>query len=161
MIRLKWGKIPRSQNESSYVSYGVIGKVFGIDASSVSRLVKKRIEEVHSPRMKTRESSRKSRMLPLRQRYGYRFLNEEHIEFLTSEETLQRWSGKSLARRCTLFHRHFGNHRINPTLLRKVYRLHKIKRKRIKLTKLIKPEKEEEYEAWRQDMKKRIEMLKN
>ena len=61
--------------------------------------------------------------------------------------------------RCLLFHRHFGNHRINPTLLRKVYSKHKIKRKRIKLTKEIKPEKEEEYELWRLDLKRRIREL--
>ena len=94
--------------------------------------------------------------LPYRRRYCYRFLSQDHIDYLTSPETLNEWSGKSLAKRCVLFHRHFGTHRINPTLLRKVYRLHKIKRKRIKLTKEIKPEKEWEYEAWRQGIKERL-----
>ena len=81
-------------------------------------------------------------MLPIRRRYGYRFLKKEHIEYLTSPETLNLWSGKSIVLRCILFHRHFGNCRINRTLLRKVYSMHKIKRKKIKLTKEIKPEKE-------------------
>ena len=44
-------------------------------------------------------------------------------------------------------------------MLRKVYSKHKIKRKRIKLTKEIKPEKEEEYELWRLDLKRRIREL--
>ena len=98
--------------------------------------------------------------MPIRKTYGYRFLKQEHIDYLIHPKTLQQWSGKSLQERCTLFHRHFGNHRINQTLLRKVYALHKIKRKRLKLTKYIKPEKEEEYEIWRQGMSERIKKLK-
>ena len=87
--------------------------------------------------------------LPIRQRYGYRFLQQQHIDFLKDPGVLNLWSGKSLKERCILFHRHFGNHRINQTLLQKVYQLHRIKRKRIKLVKPIRPEKEYEYELWR------------
>ena len=108
----------------------------------------------------TRRQTQISLELPIRKRYGYRFLKPEHIEFLTDLETLNMWAGKSLAKRCVLFHRHFGNHRINPTLLRKVYHLHKIKRKRIKLTKPLKPDKEDHYEEWRQGVKHRIAELK-
>ena len=80
---------------------------------------------------------------------------------MTDPETLNLWSGISLKHRCVLFHRHFGNHRINQTLLRKVYRLHKIKRKSIKLTKPIKVQKQEEYEQWRIGMKERIQELQS
>ena len=59
-----------------------------------------------------------------------------------------------------MFHRHFGNHRINCTLLRKVYRIHKIKSKRIKKVKLINPDKEIEYENWRKEIKDRVRRLK-
>ena len=59
-----------------------------------------------------------------------------------------------------LFHRHFGNHRINPTLLRKFYALHKIRRKHVKFTKEINPDKEHEYEKWRVDLKDKIANLK-
>ena len=59
-----------------------------------------------------------------------------------------------------LFHRHFGNHRINPTLLRKFYALHKIRRKHVKFTKEINPDKEHEYEKWRVDLKDTIANLK-
>ena len=63
--------------------------------------------------------------------------------------------------RCILFHRHFGNHRINRTLLRKVYRIHKIKSKKIKKVKLIDPNKEIEYENWRKEIKGRVKKLKD
>ena len=106
----------------------------------------RRFETRNKSRVMTRKQVRMDQRLPMRKRYGYRFLRQEHIEYLTNPETLKLWSGVALAWRCVLFHRHFGNHRINPTLLRKVYRIHRIKRKRIKLTKEIKPEKEQEYE---------------
>ena len=94
----------------------------------------------------TRKEKRHKELKPIRKRYGYRFLTKEHIEYLTSPETLTKWSGKSLWERCILFHRYFGNHRINPTLLSKVYSIHKIKRKKVKQVKLIKAEREHEFE---------------
>ena len=97
---------------------------------------------------------------PARQRYGYRFLSQEHIDFLTDPQTLTRWAGKSLWERCILFHRHFGSHRINPTLLRKVYQVHKIKSKKVRQVKLIKPDKELEYENWRIEIRDRIRSLR-
>ena len=45
-----------------------------------------------------------------------------------------------------MFHRNFGNHRINPTLLSKFYKKFKIKKKKIKWVKHINPDKEAEYE---------------
>jgi len=75
-------------------------------------------------------------------------------------ETLNLWSGKSLKERCILFNRQFGNHRINQTLLRKVYHIHKVKNKKIKKTKPFNPEKEIEYENWRLEIKERIKTLK-
>ena len=76
------------------------------------------------------------------------------------QSVLDRWAGKSLQERCILFHRHFGNHRINRTLLSKVYRIHKIKRKKIKKVKLIDPDKEVEYENWRKEIKEVVRKLK-
>jgi len=86
-------------------------------------------------------------------------LKPEHIEYLKDTEVLRSWAGKSLKQRCILFHRHFGNHRINPTLLRKFYLLNKIKSKKIKMVKHIDPSKETEYETWRQEIKARIKKL--
>ena len=59
-----------------------------------------------------------------------------------------------------MFHRHFGNHRINATLLDKFYRQHKIKKKKIKWVKHINPDKEIEYEEWRLNIKQELEDLR-
>ena len=98
--------------------------------------------------------------LPTRKRYGMRFLSAEHVEFLLDPDTLHNWIGLSLKERCIMFHRHFGNHRINPTLLRKFYLQHKIKKKKIKWVKHINPDKEQEYEEWRINIKQELEDLR-
>ena len=36
MITIKWGKNARNSNQVSFVSYSVVGKIFGIDGTSVS-----------------------------------------------------------------------------------------------------------------------------
>ena len=46
MIVLKWRKLVDSLEHPSFVSYSVIGKVFGIDGSSVRRLIIKRFSEM-------------------------------------------------------------------------------------------------------------------
>ena len=51
-----------------------------------------------------------------------------------------------------MFHRKFPDRRINATILRKIYAIHKIKRKKVKFVKLIDPNKEVEYEEWRLDI---------
>ena len=35
MIRIKWGKLVNSLKHTSFVSYASVGKIYGIDGSSV------------------------------------------------------------------------------------------------------------------------------
>lgn len=160
MIILKWHRLVESPDHLSFVPYATIGKVYGISGTSVRQLVLQRFKQMASERMLTRKQKLRQQQLPVRKRYGLRFLTAEHVDFLKAPETLQQWTGRTLKERCVLFHRHFGNHRINPTLLRSFYQLHKIKRKRVKFVKTIKPGKEEEYEEWRQELAERIAELK-
>ena len=59
-------------------------------------------------------------------------LGSDHISFLTADNTLERWAGKTLKERCALFHRQFTNKRIAVTTLRRLYLRHKIKRKKVR-----------------------------
>ena len=149
MILLKWHKRVTSPNHPSYVSYKVIGSIYGIDGSSVRRLILKRFGQLAAQVIQTRKQQKLASVIPLIKRYGYRFLSPEHLQFLCDPKVLTEWVGLTLKQRCIMFHRHFGNHRINPTLLRKVYQIHKIKKKRVKFVKHIDPIKQIEYEAWR------------
>ena len=96
MIILKWRKLVDSLDHPSFVSYSVIGKVFGIDGSSVRRLIIKRFDEMKKEKMMTRKKKQDLKALPIRKRYGMRFLSAEHIEYLLDPDTLQNWIGLSL-----------------------------------------------------------------
>ena len=61
-----------------------------------------------------------------------------HIRYLVDRGTLQGWAAKSLAERATLFHRKFGEVKISPATLLKVYKQHHIARKGLKYVKTLK-----------------------
>jgi len=54
MIRIKWGKYNPDPNSHAYVSNAVIGKIYGIDASSVWWLYINRFREMKNMKIRTR-----------------------------------------------------------------------------------------------------------
>ena len=77
-----------------------------------------------------------------------RILDEQHIAFLTSQDTLREWSGYSLAFRCILFHRRFPNKVMSTTRLCRLYKQHHIKRKVLTRFKGCKDKKIQEHLEW-------------
>ena len=67
-----------------------------------------------------------------RQRYGYRFLKLHEIQWLTSEQTLRNQTSLSLVDRTKHFLKEFPSAKMNPTLLREIYRRHGIKKKKLR-----------------------------
>ena len=55
MITLKWHRLVDSPDHPAYVSNSAIGKIFGIDGSSVRRLYIKRFKELDSIKVLTRK----------------------------------------------------------------------------------------------------------
>ena len=55
MIILKYHRLVDSQDHISFVPYSIIGKVFGIDGSSVRRLMLRRFEDMIKEKMMTRK----------------------------------------------------------------------------------------------------------
>ena len=47
MIIIKWGKLVSDPYQLSYISYTVLGKIYGIDGSTARRLVLKRMVELN------------------------------------------------------------------------------------------------------------------
>ena len=78
------------------ILYSVIGKIFGIDGSSVRRLIIKRFDEMKKEKMMTRKRKQDLKAIPIRKRYGIRFLSAEHLEYLLDPDILQNWIGLSL-----------------------------------------------------------------
>ena len=68
-----------------------------------------------------------------------RQLEQNHINFLISPETLRLWAGKFMRERVVLFHRKFPNKVISVTSLRRLYLKNRVKRKVVRQEK-IKPE---------------------
>ena len=55
MIVLKYRKLVDSPDHPAYVSNSTLGKIFGIDGSSVRRLYLKRFKELNSIKVLTRK----------------------------------------------------------------------------------------------------------
>ena len=55
---IKFGKLVQNSNHDAFVSNAVIGKVYGIDGSSVARLIKKRFHDFANDKVKTRKQIR-------------------------------------------------------------------------------------------------------
>ena len=70
-----------------------------------------------------------------RERYGLRFLKKHEIKWVVSAETLKRQASLSLMGRVEHFRQEFPTAKMNPTLLRKVYQIHGIKKKKIRWVK--------------------------
>ena len=54
---------------------------------------------------------------------------KSHVRFLVDGDTLDKWSGYTLAERVALFHTRYPQKRISISKLRRVYAEHGIKRK--------------------------------
>ena len=59
-------------------------------------------------------------------------LDQEHIDFLLHQRTLEQWSGLTLLERTVRFHRIYTDKRIAVTSLRRLYLKHGIKRKKVR-----------------------------
>ena len=66
-------------------------------------------------------------------------ITQEHKDYLTSQDTLQLWIGKSLSERAAIFNRKFPEVRITRNQLCSFYRRNGIRRKVIQNTKLYSP----------------------
>ena len=66
-----------------------------------------------------------------------RKLSQHHVDYLCSHQTLTAWAHLSLQQRAVLFHRQFPELRVSASLLKRTYRLHGVKFKRIRSGKKI------------------------
>ena len=80
-----------------------------------------------------------------------RILEEQHIAYLTSQDTLQKWTGYTLAFRSILFHRRFPNKVISASALCRLYKKHQIKRKVVARFKGCNDDRIQEYLEWQEE----------
>ena len=87
-----------------------------------------------------------------RRRFGLRFLKPHEVEWIANGETLKRQTALSLKDRVRHFKRQFPGSSMNYTLLSKVYRRHKIKKRKITWKKKQNNKSEEEMKRERQKL---------
>jgi len=66
-----------------------------------------------------------------------RKLDQEHIDFLISPFTLEKWAGITMKKRTVYFHRKFVNKQIAVTSLRRLYLQHGIRCKKVRQEKVM------------------------
>lgn len=70
-------------------------------------------------------------------RFPFHKLDQEHYDFLISEQTLERQAGLTLKERCKVFEERFSPKKLCPTTLRRIYLKNYITLKSIKELKPI------------------------
>ena len=142
IIQLKFGKMVDSQFHRAYLTNSALGKLFKCSAESIRQAYLVRFARNSSKNSKICKSHSATTLLKdgrPRKRFGIRFLTPENTAWLTASDTLAEHVGLSLQERCVFFHRRFPEKKINPTLLRKVYRIRGIKKKAIVYKKVLPP----------------------
>ena len=138
IVKMKFGRMVNTQFHTSYVSNAILGRLFKCSASKVRQLYMDYFAELRKKQRPLMEILQQAQSEVPRKNYGYRFLKQHQIAWLASADTLRRQTGLSLADRCGQFRLEFPSASMNVALLRKVYRLHKIKKRKYRWYKLAK-----------------------
>ena len=145
IIRLKFGKMVTSADNVQYASNETLGKIYGVSSTKIRELYMQRFQQIQDKELPFLQQFMKQMQRYPRQRWGLRFLKTHEIEWLVDRRTLRSQTGMSLADRCLQFSRQFPGAHMNRTLLRKIYKLHNVKKRSLKWFKQARdrdPEKE-------------------
>ena len=118
VILLRFGSLVTPDFSKPTLNFQSIAKVIKKPVTTVIELVKLGIRAYH---------------------YGFDIgppnrskFTQQHIGYLVSPSTLQESAHLSLAERAQMFHRRFGEKKISPSTIRRIYLKHKIRFKNIK-----------------------------
>ena len=118
VLLLRFGKISDSIPSQPVMNYTSIAKIIRKPVSTVIELVKTAIgASIHGF---SEENFSRSKF------------KQHQIGYLVSSQTLQECAHLSLVERAQIFHRMFGEVKISPTTIRRIYLKHKIRFKNIK-----------------------------
>ena len=88
IIKLKFGALVTGADRPSYVSNRVLGQVFGVSGNKIRRLYMERFESIRRETLPLLLRMKLLRDQPRRTNFGMRFLRKDHIDWITSEETM-------------------------------------------------------------------------
>ena len=104
-----------------YATYRTIASVLNLTPNEVQHICRKALEPKRT----------------LTSKQLVRKLDQEHIDFLISPFTLEKWAGLTMWKRTVHFHRQFTNKRIAVTSLQRLYLRHGIKCKKVRQEKYM------------------------
>ena len=131
VIKLKWGSSVDNASASTYTSNRALAKAFKVSADHIRKSYMRRFRQIQQDKLPLIERLRLPPPHSERKHFGIKFLKKHEIGWLTSNQTLKLQTALSLTARVEHFKREFPMARMNVTLLRKIYCLHKIKQKKI------------------------------
>ena len=118
VLTLRYGTSDNPDPSKPLLNYQSIAKLIRKPVSTVIELVK---AGLHASRFGFYDE------IQPRSKYSH-----QHIAYLVSSSTLQDCACLSLVERAQIFHRQFGEIKISPTTIRRIYLKHKIRFKNIK-----------------------------
>ena len=80
--------------------------------------------------------SRSKKLQDVQQAIRPNKLNKVHINHIISQDTLKSQIGMTLEERTADFTRAYPNKKISPTTMWKIYKKHKVRKKKVKVTKI-------------------------
>ena len=93
-------------------------------------------------------------------RFGLRYVSEEMQEYITAAATLKQQTGLSLVNRCEAINSKYGFPKMNPTLLRRIYRVKGIKKKAIQYKKVVTPDMEAQLPELKEQLRQQLAEVK-
>lgn len=90
----------------------------------------------------------------------HRKLQEEHIQYLLAEDTINSWAHLSLKQRVKMFHRRFPELKISASTLHRAYKSHGVKYKYIQRVKKVIDYSQEHYSELFKKMKMLLDLVK-
>lgn len=118
---LRYGTASPDHSSSPILNLSAIAKAVGVSRAHTSSLLKRHFEVQQSD---SEPSCKKRKKLSL-----------QHVQFLTSSETLNAWAHFSLKERAIMFHRQHPEINVSASLIRRLYKNFKISFKKIRRTK--------------------------
>ena len=113
LLLLRYGCTDAPHLKRPILNYSTIARITRKPVSTIRDLIKLGLEsKIKKIRIEPRKRTK---------------LEQHHLDFLSSPQTLNRWAHLSLKMRVIMFHRAFPEVKISVTLLRRLYKKHGIK----------------------------------
>jgi hypothetical protein len=139
IVLLRYGPKHYDQPKYSLHSYRKISSVVGMSITYCREVALRYIAHLAETKDSRNTKTRKQLRLEREQAVKRTDLLPEHIDFITCRETLTRQIGMTLEERTLYFMLKYPSKKICTQTLTRLYAKHKIRRKKIKITKLLTP----------------------